>query len=107
MEHPENSPKRQKIEESSAISFWTWYLPNSAHPKQGSHQLSKTFFRFDAAYRVYYNLVRRKWHSRWYMIEILKVSPYQMWTFETLRAKGCFTKVNRLPSVKREFWEDS
>jgi len=106
MQHPpENSPKRQKIEEESAISFWSWYLPNSAHPKKASNEMSKTYFRFDAAYRVYCTLVKRKWHNRWYMIEILKVFPHIMWTFEVLRSQGAMSTVKRPEVFIKEFWE--
>jgi len=101
----ESEPKRQKIEESSSVSFWKWYLPHSAHPKSAASERGVTFFRFDAAYRIYCKLVRRKWHNRWYLIEILKLSPHQMFTFEVLRAQGAFkTKIEPFVRVV-EFWE--
>jgi len=88
----EQSPKRVKIEEETSNNFWQWYLPNSQHPKKASAECIKTFFRFDSTYRLYCQLVRRKWHQRWYLIEILKMSPYCMYTFEILRGKGAFSK---------------
>lgn len=103
--HSDQSAKRQKIEEESSKSFWKWYIPHSGHPKKASSEMGKTFFRFDAAYRVYRKLVQRKWHHRWYMIEILKVSPYQMWTFEVLRANGAFQSQKVIVNTPAEYWE--
>jgi len=100
----EQPPKRQKINERSAITFWNWYIPHSRHPKKGSHELPNTFFRYDAAYKVYYNLVRRKWHLRWYMMFILNMNPYLMGVFELLRGQGAFQKCSWKPPVV-EFWE--
>jgi len=101
----ENEPKRQKIEADCAVNFWKWYIPHSAHPKSAASERGVTFFRFDAAYRIYCKLVRRKWHNRWYFIEILKLNKYQMSTFETLRAQGAF-KVYATPCAYTvEFWE--
>jgi len=88
MEHP---PKRLKIEEETGNNFWKWYIPNSQHPKRPESECIKNFFRFDSTYRLYCKLVKRKWHQRWYMIEVLKVAPYQMYTYEILRGKGAFT----------------
>lgn len=87
----EQSPKRIKIEEETAYNFWKWYIPNSQHPKRRESECIKNFFRFDSTYRLYTKLVHRKWHQRWYMIEVLKVSPFQMLTFERLRGQGAFT----------------
>jgi len=103
--HSEESAKRQKIEEDTSKSFWKWYIPHSGHPKKPASEMPKTFFRFDAAYRVYQKLVKRKWHQRWYLIEILKVSSYQMYTFEVLRAKGAFQKHSLSSPPDFEYWE--
>jgi len=104
----ENNPKRQKIEEETGNNFWSWYIPHSAHPKSMQSEMRQVWFRFDSTWRLYRTLVNRKWHLRWYMIEILKVSPHQMGTFERLRAQGAF-KNKLYESAKKvaklEFWE--
>jgi len=104
----EQSPKRQKIDEETGNNFWKWYIPNSGHPKRHESEMKQIWFRFDSTWRLYRKLVDRKWHLRWYMIEILKVSPHQMGTFERLRAQGAFKKdlLKAAPTVaKLEFWE--
>lgn len=103
--HSEESSKRQKIEEETSKSFWKWYIPHSGHPKRAASEMPKTFFRFDAAYALYCKLVKRKWHNRWYMIEILKVSPHQMYTFEILRGQGAFQHLKIIVNTPAEYWE--
>jgi len=98
----ENDPKRQKIEEDSATSFWSWYLPNSRHPKTGNSEIQKTHFRFDSAYRLYCKLVRRKWHLRWYMMFILGMNRQTVMDYESLRVSGAF---RHTVDVLVEYWE--
>jgi len=104
--HPESEPKRQKIEESSSNTFWSWYLPHSQHPKKPAAEFKQTWFRFDSTWRLYNTLVKRKWHNRWYLIEVMKLSPYEMYTFELLRGQGAFQTPNchRVKIVEDEFW---
>jgi len=109
MEHrEENVAKRQKIEEETGNNFWSWYIPNSAHPKSMYSEMKQVWFRHEGTWRLYRTLVNRKWHLRWYMIEILKISPHQMGTFERLRAQGAFHKKSVEAAkqiLKLEFWE--
>jgi len=100
----ENNPKRQKIEEDSAIAFWTWYLPNSRHPKTPYSEVQQTHFRFDSAYRLYCKLVRRKWHLRWYMMFILDMDRYLVMDYESLRVSGAFRE-HVIPTHTPEYWE--
>jgi len=104
----EQSPKRQKIEEESACGFFSWYVPNSAHPKRAESEMKEVWFRFPTAWRLYNGLVRRKWHQRWYLIFIMKLSPQQMYTFELLRGHGAFAvpKKTYFPVPAKEYWED-
>lgn len=102
----ENATKRQKIEEESQNAFWGFYLPNSVHPNRPTAQYQQQWFRFPTTWAIYYNLVKRKWHLRWYLRFILNMNEYQMWTFETLQRQGAFRTI-KLPELKatEEFWE--
>jgi len=103
----EQSPKRQKIEDEASIAFWKWYLPHSAHPKKSQAEMKDSAFRNPVVAKLYRTLVRRKWHQRWYFIDVLKVHPYQMYTFEVLRSQGAFRteKPTIPPRPLPEYWE--
>jgi len=104
----EQPPKRQKIEEASANAFFAWYVPASAHPKKAASEMKEVWFRFPTAWRLYNSLVRRKWHQRWYLIFIMKLSPHQMYTYELLRGQGVFAAAKKeyfVPAPKEYFEE--
>jgi len=69
--------------------------------------MKQVWFRFPATWNLYCTLVHRKWHQRWYLIFVMKLSPAEMYTFELLRQQGLFVrpKVSLPASTEKEFWE--
>jgi len=98
-------PKRQKIEEESATAFFAWYVPSSGHPRRAESEMKQVWFRFPSAWNLYKTLVHRKWHQRWYLINIMKLAPFEMYTFELLRQQGVFVRPKKVLPDLENYWE--